>query len=305
LTLVELIVVMLVMSIVMTLSTLLIINVNQQTSNMLDTVQGVEQATEANLTLVQYLRGASQLLAVYNSAGTQIGPSATELDVVANEGFNTGVSTNNYGVRNSYQSNCTNIDAMWYVPSSPVNADAQFAVTFDAPGSGPPNSSPWTTARVPPGLTPQNGAGPYSFNPASPCSPTVGFRTVSTYYADSAQSLVSDPVFTYWAWSTTAASTTTTSVASSNIPPGLIQLPLTSGGSPGAPNVLPACSLTEVAAIGVHVTFLAGPQRPREGYAADEPTTVNTLIFLRGSSTSGATTTTSSTTTTTTIACHE
>jgi hypothetical protein len=57
-----------------------------------------------------------------------------------------------------------------------------------------------------------------------------------------------------------------------------------------------------VAAVGVHVTFLAGPQTPKEGYAADEPTTLNTLVFLIGSSTSGATTTT---TTSTTVVCPE
>jgi hypothetical protein len=67
--------------------------------------------------------------------------------------------------------------------------------------------------------------------------------------------------------------------------------------------VIPVCALSEVAAVGIHVTFLAGPQEPREGYAADQPTTLNTLVFLIGNATAGATT--STTTTSTTSACPE
>jgi len=289
LTLVELVVVMAVVLIVMTLSTMLIINVNQQTTNMLDTVHGVQQQTEANLALVQYLRGSSQLLAVYNGAGAQIGPSATELDVVVNDGFNTNSATNNYGIRNSYESNCTNVDAVWFPVAA--GADAQFAVNYDMPGAGPPNSAPWSTIS-------SDGAGPYKYTPASPCtiSGASGVaRTVNTYYAYAAQSMTTDPVFTYWGWSTNAV-TTTTSTALPNIPPGLVQLPLVS-------NVIPACAVPNVAAIGIHVTFIAGPQAPRGAFAGDQPTTLNTLVFLKGSSTSGATT--STTTTSTTVACPD
>ena len=137
-----------------------------------------------------------------------------------------------------------------------------------------------------------NGPGPYTYSPTSPCSPPASsaIRGISNYFALASQT---DPVFTYWGWSTTGASTTSTSIADPNIPPGLIQLPLTTSG------VLPQCALNKVAAVGVHVTFLAGPQTPKEGYAADQPTTLNTLVFLIGSSTAGATTTSSSTTTTT------
>ena len=235
------------------------------------------------------------MLGVYNGTGHQIGPSATELDMVVNDGFNTASAASNWGgPAKPYDSNCTNIDALWAVPSSPANADAQFTVSTDLPSSGPPDISPWSGVSA-------DGAGPYSFSPASPCSPMTGasatpIRTLSTYFALSAQV---DPVFTYWAWSTTAASTTSTTVALPNIPPGLQQLPLVSG-------VLPACAIPEVAAVGIHITFLAGPQTPKEGFAADEPTTLNTLVFLIGSSTSGATTTTAAaSTTTTTVACPE
>jgi hypothetical protein len=63
---------------------------------------------------------------------------------------------------------------------------------------------------------------------------------------------------------------------------------------------LPACAINEVAAVGVHITFLAGPQVPTEGYAADEPTTLDTIVYLRGSAMAAAAPTT---TTSTLVAC--
>jgi prepilin-type N-terminal cleavage/methylation domain-containing protein len=292
LTLAELVVVLLIVSIVMSLASLLIINVNRQSADMLDTVSGIDSQTGADLQLVQYLQASTRLLGVYNNSGQEIGPSATELDMIVNDGFNTtSTSLSNWGQTQTYQSNCTNIDATWVIPSGGgPNADAQFVVSSDVPSTGPPyTQTPWSN------LTTADGAGPYTFSPASPCSPATALRGISSYFALSSQT---DPVFTYWAWSTTASSTTSTTVATPNIPPGLVQLPLVSG-------VLPACAIPEVAAVGVHVTFLAGPQTPKEGYAADQPTTLNTLVFLIGSSTSGATTTTTPAVTTTTVACSE
>ncbi len=313
LTLVELVVTMLVLAIVMTLTSMLIVSVNQQSQSMLDTVKGIEAQTGTDQAFVQYLQGSTELLAVFNHAGVQVGPSETEMDMVVNEGFSRsapgGNSPNNWGGSEPYTSNCTNLDAIWWVPgtatapttttttaptgtTTPSTSDAQFAVTSDIPGSGLPNQAPWSSA--------ETTAGPYTFSPASPCTPPVGgtncgdCHSVSNYYALASQT---DPVFTYWAWGTNSTSTTSTSVADPNIPSGLIQLPLNSAG------VIPVCALSEVAAVGIHVTFLAGPQEPREGYAADQPTTLNTLVFLIGNATAGATT--STTTTSTTSACPE
>jgi hypothetical protein len=67
--------------------------------------------------------------------------------------------------------------------------------------------------------------------------------------------------------------------------------------------VVPACAINEVAAVGIHITFLAGPQVPTEGYAADEPTTLDTIVYLRGSAMATTTTTAPTTTTTTTAPC--
>jgi prepilin-type N-terminal cleavage/methylation domain-containing protein len=281
LTLIELIVTLLVVSIVMTLSALLIVNVNQQSSSMLDTIKGIQSETGAEQSFVQYLQGATELLAMYNNSGTQIAPSATEMDMVVNEGFigtNSGSQTNNWSgnAGAQYLSNCTNLDALWSVPASPAGADAQFLVGQDIPASGPPNQAPWSSVAA-------NGTGPYTFTPTSPCAPTTALRSLSDYYALASQSMTVDPVFSYWKWGAATGNTL------ANVPPGLVQLPLTGG-------VIPAVCLSEVAAVGIHVTFLAGPQTPKEGFAADQPTTLHTLVFLIGSPTAGLTTTTTTTT---------
>jgi len=197
-TLVELLVVLLVTAIVMSLAGLLIVNVNRQSSSMLDTANGINSQTGADLSLIQYLRASTELLAVYNSAGQQLGPSSTELDMVVNDGFNAGTSSkSNWGLTQTYQSNCTNMDALWYVPTSPANADARLVVSSDVPSSGPPNTAPWSSVSA-------NGAGPYSFSPTPQCSPSGGIRALSSYFALSSQTV---PVFTYWSWSTTSTST--------------------------------------------------------------------------------------------------
>ena len=108
------------------------------------------------------------MLAVYNSSGTQVGPSPTELDAITSEGFNTS----------TYNSNCTNLDALWFKPSGAVHADAQFDITFDVPASGPAaGTKPWSQ------ITPAVDV-PSAFTPASGCTPSAPTpRTVATYFA--------------------------------------------------------------------------------------------------------------------------
>jgi prepilin-type N-terminal cleavage/methylation domain-containing protein len=256
----ELITVLAILAVVFTIVTSLFISFNQQTTNTKDSVIGIEEETQAQQTLIQYLRGASHLLPAYNSYGTQVTPSPTELDAITSEGFNTS----------TYNSNCTNLDALWFKPSGVANADAQFDITFDVPASGPPSGPPWSS------LTGVDV--PAAFTPASTCTPaSTKARTVATYFALSSQT---SPVFTYYYWDNTV-------------------LTLLPDQTP----VVPACAINEVAAVGVHITFLAGPQVPTEGYAADEPTTVDTIVYLRGSAMASTATTSTTTTTTTTAPC--
>jgi hypothetical protein len=201
------------------------------------------------------------LLAVYNSSGTQVGPSPTELDAITSEGFNTSF----------YTSNCTNLDALWFKPSGAVHADAQFDITFDVPASGPAGGSPWSS------VTPAVDV-PTAFTPASTCTPAAHSpRTVATYFALSSQNMSTNPVFTYYFWNNAV----------------LTALPVQTP-------YVPSCAINEIAAVGIHITFLAGPQVPTEGYAADEPTTLATIVYLRGSAMA---TTAPTTTTTTTAPC--
>ena len=261
----ELITVLAILAVVFTIVTSLFTSFNQQTTNTKDSVVGIQEETEAQQTLIQYLRGASQLLPVY-AGSVQVGPSATELDAITSEGFNTtNPNSNTY-----YNSNCTNLDALWFVPSGVAHPDAQFDITFDVPATGPPSGQPWSS------ITPAVDV-PTAFTPASTCTPTSPTRTVATYYALSSQNMTTSPVFTYYYWNNTV----------------LTALALQNG-------VLPACAINEVAAVGVHLTFLAGPQVPTEGYAADEPTTLDTLVYLRGSAMAAAAPTT---TTSTLVAC--
>ena len=95
----ELITVLAILAVVFTIVTSLFISFNQQTTNTQDSVVGIQEETQAQQTLIQYLRGASQLLPAYNSYGTQVGPSSTELDAITSEGFNMSTYNSNYEPR--------------------------------------------------------------------------------------------------------------------------------------------------------------------------------------------------------------
>jgi len=75
-----------------------------------------------------------------------------------------------------------------------------------------------------------------------------------------------------------------------------------SGGLTALTAPVPACAYPEIYAVGIQISFLAGPQRPTEGYAADQATTLITTIYLRNPTNAVSTTTSS---TTTTAACSE
>jgi prepilin-type N-terminal cleavage/methylation domain-containing protein len=75
------------------------------------------------------------------------------------------------------------------------------------------------------------------------------------------------------------------------------------GGLTALTAPVPACAYPEIYAIGVDVAFEAGPQKPTEGFFADQPSTLVSTIYLRNPT--GSATTTSSTSTTSTTACPE
>ena len=73
------------------------------------------------------------------------------------------------------------------------------------------------------------------------------------------------------------------------------------GGLTALSAPVPACAYPEIYAIGIQLSFLAGPQMPTEGYLADQASALVTTIYLRNP-TNVTSTSTSSTTTT---ACAE
>ena len=163
---------------------------------------------------IQYLRGSTQILPVYNGQGPRSGRRLPELDVVANEGFNVNSFTNNFGVT---------------APTSRTARTSTPSGTQPRPVLPPSSTSPSTSPR--PGrrhnfrgaLWPRPMGHPhYKFTPASPCvppasgSPDVNVRTTADYHALSTQV---DPVFTYWTFQP-GATTTSTTIATPNIPPG-------------------------------------------------------------------------------------
>jgi prepilin-type N-terminal cleavage/methylation domain-containing protein len=124
-TLVELLAALAILGIAMGLLSGLIIGISEQTSADQYSVQALSQTQLAGETLVQYLRGATEILPASPSpagspvaANTSTGP--TDLTIVASEGYNDSTYT-------SYQ---TTVCAQWLIPSS-GQVDAVFDVTFD------------------------------------------------------------------------------------------------------------------------------------------------------------------------------
>lgn len=235
----EMLVTLIVIAIAMALAGGLIVGFNQQTTNIGDSVTAVRQTSEAETALVQYLRGATQVLATSPSSAnapvvTNQATNADNLTLYVSEGFNATSTTAN-GLA-PFTAGSSEVCVQWVAGVGP-RGDAQFNVTYDC---GQSNQ-----------------------------------RTVATYYAYNAQTF---PVFTYYKYAGTDLQALTEPV--------------------------PACAMNEIVAVGVHVTFLAGPQVPAGGFAADLPTTLDTTVFLHGAGL-GTTTTSSSTSTTSTTACPE
>jgi hypothetical protein len=296
LTLVELLVVLVISAIVMTLTGTLLWSVNKDSAVELNVLKGVQEQTDADESFVQYLQGSTALLPLYVN-GAQVAPSPTEMDMVVNDGFNAANAKSNWGLTQTYQSNCTNMDALVWAPASPANADAQFTVTSDVPSAGPTDTGVWKSV--------YGASATLAFNPASLCSPPNGAveHQVSSLFALSTQasSPLSDPAFTYYTFTTGSVVTTTTNAASpttlpQDIPSDLVPVLTNANG------VVPVACVGSISAVLVHLTFMAGPQNPGK-IGSNEPTTLNTLIYLQGNSTSGDTTTTSTSTTTTAQTC--
>lgn len=154
-------------------------------------------------------------------------------------------------------SNATTLDASILAgvgsTATPYTATLQASLTNSASPNG---DATFTTT-----LTPQGGTG----------------HSIGTYYAVNSSS-----VFTYYYNDSTSTTTSTSTSTSTSLPAGL-----------AATSTPTNAQLSEIVAVGVSVTFLAGPHVPTEGYQAVHPTTFQTTIYLQNAT--GAPAPTSST----------
>jgi type II secretory pathway pseudopilin PulG len=120
---------------------------------------------------------------------------------------------------------------------------------------------------------------------------TAASRTIATYYVLAPCTATpcpasEAPLFTYYEYSTTGS------------PGSVVAIPATS--IPEPQGLKEQCALQKIVAIGINISFFAGPSdTPTRGYAADVATTIQTMVFLRNVSVVyGSTTTIPATTTT-------
>jgi len=272
---IELIVTMTIMILVAGITTGLIIGFQNQATNVGGTVNGARQAQIASTALVQYLRAAIQIAGdpPLNSAS----PPAPTTPVLANAqpdslgvvaDVGTATVVTGTTTTNSEQPTLTPIYA-----------------TYAPGGVGLPTG----TGR----LTVTFGCGtatPPTTSPTTGCS-SNGTRTVTTFYVLAP----TQPIFTYYEY--TPAPYTS--------PPNTTNV---EGTIEALPSGFPASCLSNVVAVGINVSFFAGPEAvPTRGYAGDIATTLNTIIYLHNTvdyGTPPTTTTTVVTGTTTANPCY-
>jgi len=242
-TLVEMVIGLVIFSIISSIAFMVITQMMTEGQAIVDTGIGIQQADQANESLLQWLRGTTSFLPQGTSgciAGTQ-------------------PQTANYFCAAS------NVGVLYHtVSSNGTTTTIPFGVTSDV-------------------LTALWCAGPIVSGACTAAQPhvdatftvSVNGRVISEYYARPlVVGGVTQPTFTYY---------------KDNGAGGLAAL--------AAP--VPACAYPEIYALGINVSFLAGPQRPAEGYAADLPSTLRTTIYLRNPTSTSSTTTSSTTSTTT------
>ncbi len=154
-------------------------------------------------------------------------------------------------------SNATTLDAsILDGVTSSVPQTATFQAELIAP-TGPNLDATFQTSIAP------NGG----YCPIPPATPNPACRSINDYDV-----VNSTTVFTYY-YVAPAGSTTTTTSGTCPAPAGFASTTAPTGAQ-----------LSEIVAVCIDVTFLAGPQKPTEGFQADLPTTFETTIYLQNAS---------------------
>lgn len=212
-TIVESVVTLLIVTVVIGLVLGYVTNLFQQSTNVGDTMAGVQQDQTAGEGLLQYLHAAIVILP---------GSNATTLDASILDGESSG--TPQTATFQAVQINSTN-------PS----LDATFQTS----------------------ISPNGG-----YCPVPPAAPNASCRSINDYDV-----VNSSTVFTYYYNSN--STTTTTGSCPANF---------------ACTSTPTNAELSEIVAVGIDVTFLAGPHTPKAGFQAVRRSSFQTTVYLQNAS---------------------
>jgi len=273
-TLIETVVTLAIVTTILGIALGVVTNLFQQSQDVHDTITGVQQDQTAGQALTQYLHSAIVILP---------GSNATTLNASILAGINAsdnpGTATLSAVLTNSAN---PKLDATFRTTLTPDGGQASSVSTYDAVNSQTVQSvSTVTNSRT---VTVASGGftgvlnGMAVYGTGIPPSTTVaGFSGNSLTLSNNATASGTVSLtfgsggFTYYYdnYSTTPVS-------------------LSSTTTPGSGGV----EYSQVVAVGIDMTFLAGPHVPSEGFLADRPSNFQTTVYLQNASGAPAPTTT-------------
>jgi hypothetical protein len=227
-TLVELVIAILVLALLVPSTYLVARNLTQQSTNIGDTVVGVQQNQTAGRVLYPYLRAATTVLgpgAVSGAGSSGSGP--TQLVATVNLGFDKA---------NAIINHATLVSTL--VPPAAPGMDATLVTT----------------------ITPAQGQS----------------HAIGTYYAEPVAS--GGSIFTYYYYNGGQCPGTTTTSTTSAVsgPSGCSSFT----GVHSLSQLPPSIQYTQIVAVSINVTFLAGPNKPVLGYGGVHSSVFDTTVYL-------------------------
>jgi hypothetical protein len=272
-TIVETVVTMAIVTAILGIVLGVVTNLFQQSQNVRDTVTGVQQDQTAGQALTQYLHSTIVVLP---------GSDATTLNASILAGINSsdvpGTATLSAVLTNSSSSK---LDATFQTTLTPDGGNSSTVNTYDAVNSVTVGSVSTavnsTSVSVPSGGFPGVGSGMVVSGTGIAPQTTVAGISGSTLTLSTAATATGTVTLTFGSAGFTYYynNYTTTPVS------------LSSTTTPGSGGV----EYSEIVAIGIDITFLAGPHTPTEGFQADRPSNFQTTVYLQNSSGAPAPTT--------------
>lgn len=272
-TFIELVVAMAIAGIVLPAFFMLARNLNQQSVAIGDTVTAVQQGQTAAEALYPILHSATTVLA---------GSNATTLCARAFNGYDQGNEIPNVAL----------IESQLIPPAAPGD-DAELATTLVYESQNPQGQTTYSTKEI--GTyyaVPSTTVFMYGFNGGATSAPTTSDATGPTgptgpTGGDGLQ----------WTYDPASLVNQVGSTTSTSTPPSTTTSTPAAGFVPGTPcqqaaQATNGYEYTDVVAVHVDVSFVAGPRQPTQGFAAAHPTSFETTIALQNSTGAAAPTST-------------